>query len=66
MKKTIDRKLRILYVIDYMSENSDEDHPVKLSDIQKAITDRGIYTTRKALYPVFVSDRLYAPHSRFL
>jgi len=35
MKKTIDRKLRILYVMDYMRENSDEDHPVKLSDIQK-------------------------------
>ena len=53
MKKTIDRKLRILYVMDYMRENSDEDHPVKLSDIQKAITDRGIYTTRKALYDDF-------------
>ena len=53
MKKTIDRKLRILYVMDYLRENSDEDHPVKLSDIQKAITDRGIYTTRKALYDDF-------------
>ena len=53
IKKTIDRKLRILYVMDYLRENSDEDHPVKLSDIQKAITDRGIYTTRKALYDDF-------------
>ena len=51
--RTIDRKLRLLYVMDFMRENSDEDHPVKLSDIQKAITDRGIYTTRKALYDDF-------------
>ena len=47
---TIDRKVRLLYVMDYMRTYSDENHPVKLTDIQKAITDRGIYTTRKALY----------------
>ena len=52
-KKTIDRKLRILYVMDYMRQHSDEDHPVRLDDIKKAITDRGIYTTRKALYDDF-------------
>ena len=50
---TIDRKVRLLYVMDYMRTYSDEDHPVKLSDIQKAITDRGIYTTRKAIYDDF-------------
>jgi hypothetical protein len=48
-KDTIDRKVRLLYLMDYMRLNSDENHPVKLTDIQKAITDRGIYTTRKAL-----------------
>lgn len=49
-KDTLDRKARLLYLMDYMRLNSDEDHPVKLNDIKNAITDRGIYTTRKAIY----------------
>ena len=44
------RKMRLLYFMDYMRINSDENHPVRLSDVAKAMTDRGIYTTRKALY----------------
>lgn len=48
-----DRKLRLLYVMDYMRTYSDENHPVKLKDIAAAMTAKNIYTTRKALYDDF-------------
>ncbi|MBQ8506940.1 MAG: WYL domain-containing protein [Clostridia bacterium] len=44
------RKMRLLYFMDYMRINTDEKHPVSLTTVAKAMTDRGIYTTRKALY----------------
>ena len=47
------RKLRLLYLMDYMRENSDERHPVKINTIAQYLTDKGIYTTRKALYDDF-------------
>ena len=47
------RKMRLLYLMDYMRENSDERHPVKIATIAQYLTDKGIYTTRKALYDDF-------------
>ena len=49
----INRKLRLLYVMDYLRTYSDENHPVKLKDIADDMTAKDIYTTRKALYDDF-------------
>lgn len=51
--EVIDRKMRLLYLMDYMREYSDENHPVRLKDIAEHLTAKGIYTTRKALYDDF-------------
>lgn len=47
------RKMRLLYLMDYLREYSDIDHPVRLKDIAAHLTAKGIYTTRKALYDDF-------------
>lgn len=55
----INRKLRLLYVMDYLRTYSDENHPVKLKDIADAMTAKDIYTTRKALYDDFAALEEY-------
>lgn len=55
----INRKLRLLYVMDYLRTYSDENHPVKLKDIAAAMTAKDIYTTRKALYDDFAALEEY-------
>jgi len=55
----VNRKLRLLYVMDYLRTYSDENHPVKLKDIAEAMTAKNIYTTRKALYDDFAALEEY-------
>ena len=55
----VNRKLRLLYVMDYLRTYSDENHPVKLKDIAAAMTAKDIYTTRKALYDDFAALEEY-------
>ena len=55
----VNRKLRLLYVMDYLRTYSDENHPVKLKDIADAMTAKDIYTTRKALYDDFAALEEY-------
>ena len=55
----VNRKLRLLYVMDYLRTYSDENHPVRLKDIAAAMTAKDIYTTRKALYDDFAALEEY-------
>ena len=55
----VNRKLRLLYVMDYLRTYSDEKHPVRLKDIADAMTAKDIYTTRKALYDDFAALEQY-------
>lgn len=43
-------KLKLLYIARYLHENSDEEHPVTLSDIADMLNGYSINATRKTLY----------------
>ena len=42
-------KSRILYLLRYLQENSDEDHPVTTAEIRKALADKGCPVTVETL-----------------
>ena len=50
MASQVSQKLRLLVLRDYLTENSDEDHPVSLADMIAHLHERGIEAERKTLY----------------
>ncbi len=44
------RKLKLLYIIDILLNNTDENHAVKISDIIESLSKLGIKAERKSLY----------------
>jgi len=44
------QKLKILYVMDYLLKNSDEEHPVTVASIISDLASRGISAERKSVY----------------
>jgi len=59
MAKSPFQKLKILYVMDYLLKNSDEEHPVTISQIIKELDSRGISAERKSLYDDIEALREY-------
>ena len=51
MPKSDNQKLKILYILDYMEQNSHEDHPVKASELINMLSNRhNISCDRKTIY----------------
>ncbi len=51
MPKSDNQKLKILYILDYLMQNSHEDHPVKTSELQKMLENQhNIICERKTVY----------------
>ena len=50
MAKTSDQKLKILYIISLLAENTDEEHPMPMADIIKYLEGQGISAERKSIY----------------
>lgn len=50
MSKSSNQKLKLLYLIKILSENTDEDHAMSMSEIIKALDNYGIQAERKSLY----------------
>ncbi len=50
MSKTSDQKLKILYLIRYFSENTDEGHPVPMAEVIEYLGSMGISAERKSIY----------------
>lgn len=50
MAKTAFQKLKVLHIIRFLVMNSDENHPVKISDIIAYLAAQGISAERKSIY----------------
>lgn len=50
MAKSSDQKLKILYLISFFFENTDETHPASMADIIEYLGNHGISAERKSIY----------------
>lgn len=50
MAKSAGQKLKLLYIIKLLTENTDENHPVTTSDIISYLASNGIHSERKSIY----------------
>ena len=50
MARSSFQKLKILYVMDFLLRNSDENHPVSVSRLIEDLSARGISAERKSIY----------------
>lgn len=50
MAKAPGQKLKLLYIVKYLSENTDENHPAGTADIIAYLGANGIHSERKSLY----------------
>ncbi|MCM1063592.1 MAG: WYL domain-containing protein [Eubacterium sp.] len=50
MAKSAGQKLKLLYIIKFLSETTDENHPVSTADIIAYLDAQGIHSERKSIY----------------
>ena len=50
MAESTAKKLKILHIMQFLTEQSDEDHPVTLEDIHQYLLSKGIEAERKSIY----------------
>ncbi|MCI9436292.1 MAG: WYL domain-containing protein [Lachnospiraceae bacterium] len=50
MAKAPGQKLKLLYIIKFLSENTDENHPASTSDIIAYLEANGVHSQRKSVY----------------
>lgn len=50
MPKSSNQKLKLMYILEYLKHNTDEDHGVLMSDILKYLAANGITAERKSIY----------------
>lgn len=50
MAKSAGQKLKLLYIIKLLTENTDEDHPVSTADIIAYLESKGVRSERKSIY----------------
>ena len=50
MAKTHGQRLKILYILDFLKRESDEEHPVTAKDICEFLDSQGISAERKSVY----------------
>lgn len=59
MAKSPNQKLKIVYLMDFLRNNSDENHPVSIAEIIKHLEGYGISAERKSLYDDIEALRTY-------
>ncbi len=59
MPKSANQKIKILYLLRLLLENTDEEHGLTLKEIESALFDDGISVERKTLYDDMETLRLY-------
>ena len=59
MPKASSQKLKILYVMEFLLRNSDEEHPISINQIADYLETHGIPAQRKSLYDDIESLRKY-------
>lgn len=50
MARSSGQKLKLLYIIRYLEQNSDEDHPVSTAQLIEMLENEGIHSERKSIY----------------
>lgn len=50
MGKSTNQKLKILYIMQFLNDNTDEEHAVSMNDIISMLSQRGIAAERKSIY----------------
>lgn len=58
-EKIVNQKLKLLYIRDYLLENSDEDHPVSVAGLIAYLKSRNIFVERKTIYDDIAQLQLY-------
>ena len=59
MAKSQNSKLKLLYLLDYLARESDQDHHVTVQDIQEHLSEKGIKVERKTIYDDIEALDLY-------
>jgi len=59
MAKSPNQKLKLLYIMDFLRENTDENHFVTTADIIKHLEAMGVSAERKSIYDDIETLRLY-------
>lgn len=50
MPKSPNQKLKLIYLLEFLLQNSDEEHPVSMEQILSMLADNGIECERKSIY----------------
>lgn len=58
-EKSVNQKLKLLYIRDCLLENSNEEHPVSVAALISYLETRGIFVERKTIYDDIEQLRLY-------
>ena len=59
MPRSTQQKLKILYLMDYLLQNTDEAHPATMTQITAYLSGRGIAAERKSIYDDLEALRVY-------
>lgn len=59
MPKQSNQKLKILYLMEILNEQTDEDHPMALPEILRQLETRGVKAERKSIYQDIEALRLF-------
>lgn len=59
MPRSSNQKLKLLYVMDYLLHQTDEEHPASTKQIIEYLAAQGIIAERKSIYDDIEALRLY-------
>lgn len=59
MPKSVNQKIKILYILRLFLENTDEEHGLTLKEIETALSEMGVTVERKTLYDDIETLRLF-------
>ena len=65
MPRSEGQKLKLLYLRDYLSQNTDEAHPASLQTLLEHLQNQGIRSERKSLYSDLAALNLYGLDVRY-
>ena len=63
MNNMVSRRSRIVFILDYLKHNSDEDHPVDTAELLKALEENGLLSDSDDKGSVIFVDSSY-PNER--
>ena len=59
MAKSANQKLKLLYLLRFLMQNSDEAHPLSMAQIIEELANNGISAERKSIYDDIEALRLF-------